>query len=83
MAAEGLPCAFFALVKQKGNPTVHAGCTPSGCLCLELARLRHAFGQNVTVRLPSSFSSILTQVASPGSSSSISSGHSMKHSAPL
>ena len=39
--------------------------------------------QKVTVRLPSGCSAMVTRVASPGSSSSMSSGHSMKQSAPL
>lgn len=36
-----------------------------------------------TERVPSSTSSIITFTASPGNTSSISSGHSMKHNAPL
>ena len=38
--------------------------------------------QNFTMRLPSSCSAISTFTASPGRSSSMSSGHSIKHTAP-
>lgn len=72
-----------ALYNGKGNPAAGLSGSLPGCLLSAVARRKSARRQNVTVRLPSSCSSILTQVASPGSRSSISSGHSMKQSAPL
>lgn len=55
----------------------------SGLFSIQEREKKWSAGQKVTRRLPSSCSAIVTFSASPGNSSSISSGHSMKHSAPL